>query len=41
VGLFMGKSALEGVWPRIVGWLGEPTPTALHRVQARSIESVE
>jgi poly(3-hydroxyalkanoate) synthetase len=41
VGLFMGKSALEGVWPRIAGWLGEPTFPPLYRVQARSIESVE
>jgi poly(3-hydroxyalkanoate) synthetase len=41
VGLFMGKSALEGVWPRIVRWLGEPEPAAPFRAQARSVESVE
>jgi poly(3-hydroxyalkanoate) synthetase len=41
VGLFMGKSALEGVWPRIERWLGEPKSSIPHHSPARSVESVE
>jgi len=41
VGLFMGKSALEGAWPKIVRWLREPKAASPHHAQARSVESVE
>ena len=40
VGLFVGKSALEDVWPRIVRWLGEAPVVASENAQACAIERV-
>lgn len=40
VSLFVGKTTLDDVWPRIVRWIDEPTWVDPHEEQARAIENV-
>jgi len=40
VSLFVGKTTLNDVWPRIVRWIEEPTWVDPHEEQARAIENV-
>jgi hypothetical protein len=41
MGLFMGKTILDEVWPSIVRWIGEPMLVASPNVGVSPIECVQ